>query len=197
MGLLWTLGAFAGGYVAGMKMGDRPIEAAKSKMHEARAKATGVGSAASEAIRESMPVADLRHVRDVMSTPAETVAPDTPISDAATVMQRKAIGNVLVVDGSGELRGIVTDRDLAIRSLAEARDPAATQIGDVMSPITATVSGEDTVSNALDLMRRHDIRRLPVVDEGTLVGIVSLGDLSRSRGAGSALADISAAPANN
>ena len=91
----------------------------------------------------------------------------------------------------------MTDRDLAIRSLAEGRDPAKTQIGQVMSPIAATVSPEDTVSTALDLMRRHDIRRLPVVEAGQPVGIVTLGDVSRSHGAGSALADISAAPANN
>ena len=197
MGLLWTLGAFAGGYVAGMKMGDRPIEAAKSKMQEARAKATGAGSAASEAIRGTMPVVDLRQVRDVMSSPAETVGPDPPIPDAAKVMQRKAMGDVLVADASGELRGIVTDRDLAIRSLAEGRDPATTQIGEIMSPITVTVAPEATVSKALDLMRGHDVRRLPVVEGGKPVGIVTLGDLSRSGDAGRALADISAAPANN
>ena len=197
VGLLLTLGAFAGGYVAGMRMGDRPIVAARNKMHEARGRASEVGTAASEAIRESMPVVDLRHVRDVMSSPPETVGPDTPIRDAATVMHRKAIGDVLVVNGSGELHGIVTDRDLAIRSLAEGRDPITTQIGEVMSPIAATVSPEASVSEALDLMRKHDIRRLPVVEAGKPVGIVTLGDVSRSRGAGSTLADISAAPANN
>ncbi len=196
MGLLWTLGAFAGGYVAGMKMGDRPIEAAKSKMVEARGKATSVGTAAAEALRENMPV-DVRHVRELMSSPPETVGPETRIRDAAKVMQDKAIGDVLVVDGPGEILGIVTDRDLAIRSLAEGRDPVKTQIGEVMSPISATVSPEDTVSKALDLMRRHDIRRLPVVEAGKPVGIVTLGDVSRTHGAGSALADISAAPANN
>jgi CBS domain-containing protein len=66
-----------------------------------------------------------------------------------------------------------------------------------MSPIAATVSPEASVSEALDLMRKHDIRRLPVVEAGKPVGIVTLGDVSRSRGAGSTLADISAAPANN
>jgi CBS domain-containing protein len=65
-----------------------------------------------------------------------------------------------------------------------------------MTPIGATVRPDTTVSEALDLMRRHDVRRLPVIEAGVAVGIVTLGDLSRSGGAGAALADISTAPAN-
>jgi CBS domain-containing protein len=197
VGLLWTLGAFAGGYVAGMKMGDRPIVAAKSRMEEMRGKAMEAGTAGAEAIRGNMPAVDVRHVREVMSSPAETVRPDTTVREAATVMQRKEIGDVLVVDGSGELRGIVTDRDLAVRALAEGRDATTTKVSDLMSPIVATVPPEESVSEALDLMRRHDIRRVPVVEGGKPLGIVTLGDVSRSFGAGRALADISAAPANN
>jgi CBS domain-containing protein len=194
MGLLLTLGAFVGGYVAGMNIGDRPIEAAKGSMSRARDRAM---SGASTAFSGSRPSMDVRRVRELMTSSVESVRPDTPLREAAKTMQSKAIGDVLVVSDSGELRGIVTDRDLAIRAVAEERDPGATEIGEVMSPIAVTVPPEATVSEAIDLMRRHDVRRLPVVEQGRPVGIVSLGDVSRSSGAGTALADISKAPANN
>jgi CBS domain-containing protein len=195
VGLLWTLGAFAGGYVAGMTMGGRPLVAAKDSMIEARTRASE--RRRKDEISATEPSVDVRHIREVMSSPVESVRVDSTLSEAAKAMQRHAIGDVLVVDETGKLRGIVTDRDLAIRSLAEERDPATTEIAEIMSPIGATVAPGATVSEALDRMRRHDVRRLPVVDDGRPIGIVSLGDVSRSGEAGTALADISAAPANN
>jgi CBS domain-containing protein len=139
---------------------------------------------------------DLRAVREVMTSPVESVALDASVAEAAKAMQRGDIGDVLVVDTSGQARGILTDRDLAIRSLAEDRDPATTTAEDVMTPIAATVEPGATVTEALEAMRRYDVRRLPVVEGGVPIGIVTLGDLSRSGGAGAALADISTAPAN-
>jgi CBS domain-containing protein len=195
VGLLWMLGAFAGGYVAGMKMGDRPLVAARNSVNEARTRASSArGSGSTWGARPSV---DVRQVREVMSSPIQSVRPESTLREAAKAMQQHAIGDVLVVNEAGELRGIVTDRDLSIRSLAEERDPATTEIGEIMSPIGAMVSPEATVSEAVDLMRQHDVRRLPVVVEGRPVGIVSLGDVSHSSRAGTALADISAAPANN
>jgi len=132
----------------------------------------------------------------VMSTPVESVGLDAPVREAAKQMQRRRIGDVFVVDDAGQLRGIVTDRDLAVRAIAEDRS-LDTPVQEIMSPIAAAVSPTATVSAALDLMRQHEVRRLPVVEEGRPHGVVSLGDVSRSGGAGEVLADISTAPANN
>ncbi len=198
MGMFLTLAAFAGGYVTGAKVGDRPMVNAKNAMKDVRAWATSLpGSARSGLSGEGVTSAaiDARTVRDVMSTPVESVDLETPLREAAKKMQRKDIGDVLVLDATGQVQGIVTDRDVAIRSVAEERNPS-TPVEEIMSPIAATLGPTATVSAALELMRRHDVRRLPVVEEGKPLGVVTLGDLSRSGEAGAALADISAAPAN-
>jgi CBS domain-containing protein len=198
MGMFLTLAAFVGGYVTGAKVGDRPMVNARNAMKDVRAWATTLpGSARSELSAHGVTSAsfDVRTVREVMSTPVESVKRQTPSREAAKKMQRKDIGDVLVLNETGEVQGIVTDRDLAIRSVAEGRN-ASTPVEEIMSPIAATLGPTATVSAALELMRRHDVRRLPVVEEGKPLGVVTLGDLSRSGEAGAALADISAAPAN-
>jgi CBS domain-containing protein len=184
MGMFLTLVAFAGGYVTGAKVGDRPLVLARNAMNEVRGRATS-----------AVPSVDLRTVRDVMSTPVESVNLETPVREAAKHMQRRNIGDVFVVGGAGELQGIVTDRDLTVRAIAEDRS-LDTPVEEIMSPIAATLPPTATVSAALDLMRQHDVRRLPIVEGGRTLGVVSLGDVSRSDGAGAVLADISAAPAN-
>ena len=140
---------------------------------------------------------DVRTVREVMSAAPETVTPDTPLADAAKVMDRADIGDVLIVDGKDQLRGIVTDRDIAIRAVAEGRDPNTTTVEEIMTPTVETISSSATVREAIETMRRHDIRRLPVVDGGSPIGVVSLGDLAMSPGSQSVLADLSTAPPNN
>ena len=197
MGFLLTLAAFAGGYATGAKMGDRPMVLARNAMNDVRARATSAAdSARSIASDVAVPLVDVRPVRDVMSTPVESVSLDAPLREAAKQMQRRRIGDVFVVDDAGQLRGIVTDRDLAVRAIAEDRS-LDTPVEEIMSPIAAAVSPTATVSAALDLMRQHEVRRLPVVEGGRPHGVVSLGDVSRSGGAGEVLADISTAPANN
>ena len=197
MGFFLTLAAFAGGYATGAKMGDRPMVLARNAMNDVRARATSAAdSARSIASDVAVPLVDVRPVRDVMSTPVESVGLDAPLREAAKQMQRRRIGDVFVVDDAGQLRGIVTDRDLAVRAIAEDRS-LDTPVEEIMSPIAAAVSPTATVSAALDLMRQHEVRRLPVVEGGRPHGVVSLGDVSRSGGAGEVLADISTAPANN
>ena len=197
MGFFLTLAAFAGGYATGAKIGDRPMVLAKNAMKDARARATSAADAArSIASDAAVPLVDVRPVRDVMSTPVESVGLNAPVREAAKQMQRMSIGDVFVVDETGELRGIVTDRDLAVRAIAEGRS-LDTPVQEIMSPIAATVPPTATVTAALDLMREHEVRRLPVVEGGRPHGVVSLGDVSRSGGAGDVLADISTAPANN
>jgi CBS domain-containing protein len=197
MGFLLTLAAFAGGYATGARMGDRPMVLARNAMNDVRARAASAAdSARSIASDVAVPLVDVRPVRDVMTTPVESVGLDAPVREAAKQMQRRRIGDVFVVDEAGELRGIVTDRDLAVRAIAEDRS-LDTPVEEIMSPIAAAVAPTATVSVALDLMRHHEVRRLPVVEGGRLHGVVSLGDVSRSGGAGDVLADISTAPANN
>jgi CBS domain-containing protein len=200
MGLFGTLISFGAGYAAGMKFGDKPVRAVRSARDEARDKASTLVQTASS-LRSKMgdggSTMDLRTVREVMSAAPETVRPETPLTDAARVMERADIGDVLVVDGNGQLRGIITDRDVAIRAVAEGRDPNTTTVDEIMTPTVETIPPSATVQEAIQTMRRHDIRRLPVVEGGAPIGVVSLGDLAMSPGSRSVLADLSAAPPNN
>jgi len=135
-------------------------------------------------------------IRDVMTTDPQTLPESTPVREAAETMRANDIGDVIVNDDNGQLSGILTDRDIVVRVVAEGRDPRATRIGDIASREITAVSPDDPVDRAVQLMRERAIRRLPVVDKGKPVGIVSIGDLALDRDPGSALADISAAPPN-
>ncbi len=103
------------------------------------------------------------------------------------------IGDVLVVDGDMVI-GIVTDRDIVIRAVAADRDPAQTTVGDIATPNPVVISPDQPAADAVQLMRDHALRRLPVCEDGHLVGVLSLGNLATERDPESALADISAAP---
>jgi CBS domain-containing protein len=107
-------------------------------------------------------------------------------------MAEADIGDVVVLE-DGQVTGIVTDRDIAVRAIAEGRDPESTSVGDVCTTSVETIDPSASVDDALRLMREHDIRRLPVVKNGRPVGILSLGDLAVEREPDSTLADISAA----
>jgi CBS domain-containing protein len=185
MGVFGTVIAFGAGYATGMKLGDKPMEKIRETTQQMRER-SGNGR-----------LLDIRPVTEVMSSRVETVPGDTTLVDAAKRMSQADIGDVLVVDTGGSLRGIVTDRDIALRVVAEARDPRNIRVGDVMST-AVSVAPTATIEEATSLMRQRDIRRVPVVDTaGKPIGIVSLGDVSASGKARSVLADISAAPPNN
>lgn len=118
---------------------------------------------------------------------------DTTAVIAAQKMRDHDIGDVLVL-GNGELRGIVTDRDLVVRGLASQADPNLTRIGDLATPHPACLSPDDPAEAAVRLMREKRVRRVPVCGpDGRPVGIVSLGDLAVERDPNSALAEISEA----
>ncbi|MET9508669.1 CBS domain-containing protein [Streptomyces flavidovirens] len=134
-------------------------------------------------------------VREIMTSAPVTVGVLTAVSEVAHRMREENIGAVLVAEGD-ELRGLVTDRDLVVRVLAEGKDPGDTTVRDVCSPDLVTVTADDEVDRAIELMREHSLRRLPVVEGTTAVGIVSLGDLAIERDPGSALGDVSAAKPN-
>jgi CBS domain-containing protein len=139
-----------------------------------------------------------RHVRDVMSPGAATVEPMTSVARAARIMRERDIGDVLVAYDC-DLFGVLTDRDIAVRAVAEGRDPNTTRVGSLCTrPPVATLVPEDTTDYAVQLMRRHAVRRLPVVERGGCpVGMVSLGDLAAIETPNSALADISRAVPNH
>jgi CBS domain-containing protein len=136
------------------------------------------------------------YIRDVMTTNPETLPESTTVREAAETMRANDIGDVVIVDDNGAISGILTDRDIVVRVVAEGRDPRVTRIGDIASRELTAVSPDDPVDRAVQLMRERAIRRLPVVDKGKPVGIVSIGDLALDRDPDSALADISAAPPN-
>ncbi|WP_017537497.1 MULTISPECIES: CBS domain-containing protein [Nocardiopsis] len=135
-------------------------------------------------------------VREVMTTPPYTASPGTTLREVARIMRDKDIGDVLITE-DGRLRGLVTDRDVAVRCVAEGADCAQETVERAFTGQTVTVGPQTRVGEAVRLMREHSVRRLPVVEEGRPLGVVSLGDLAVERDPRSALADISAAEGNN
>ena len=134
-------------------------------------------------------------VRDVMHRDIAVVDAAARLVDAARTMQTRDIGNVIVRSENGSL-GILTDRDIVVRVVANDRDIFATTAGDACTSPVVTLSPDDTVSRAVALMRERAVRRLPVVEDGLPTGIVSLGDLALEREPGSLLADVSGASPN-
>ncbi|MFD3621254.1 CBS domain-containing protein [Streptomyces sp. NPDC058676] len=137
-----------------------------------------------------------QHVSDVMTSALVTVEPQASVTAVARTMRDENIGTVLVTDGE-QLRGLVSDRDLVVRALAEGSDPNNMTVADACSEDLVTVGPDDDLALAVEVMREHSVRRVPVVDEERHpVGIVSLGDLAIERDSESALGDISAARSN-
>jgi CBS domain-containing protein len=131
-------------------------------------------------------------VRDVMTPGVVAVRPDASLVEAARLMRAQDIGDVVVADGE-EVVGVLTDRDIAVRAVAEGLDPQTVSARAVCTPDPLVVGPYDPVQAAVALMRERAVRRLPVVEDGLPVGMVSLGDLAEVRDPESALADISRA----
>lgn len=138
-----------------------------------------------------------QRISEVMSTNPVSVESTDNLATAAKAMRDNDIGDVMVAKPDGSLCGIVTDRDIVVRGIAEGLDPTSTTVDDVCHHKLVTVGPDDPVAAAVKAMEENAIRRLPVVDKGSLVGIVSIGDLAVERDPDSALAEISAAPPNN
>ena len=125
------------------------------------------------------------NISELMSKNPRTVTPDTPVSEAAQLMKEEDIGMVPVIErvGGAETRGrlvgVITDRDIAIRTVAEGR-ASDSPVRDVMSSGVRTATPNDSVESVMELMGREQVRRVPIVDErGSLVGVVSQADLAR------------------
>lgn len=142
-----------------------------------------------------------RHVRDVMTANPECVSEKDSIRDVARIMKDKDTGVVPVVDGK-RIVGMITDRDIVVRGLAEGKDLANVRVNEIMTTSVRSVREDATVSEALELMSGAEVRRVAVVNTNDeLVGIVSLGDISTNTNqdgkVGKTVESISQAPPNN
>lgn len=123
-----------------------------------------------------------KHVRDLMTSDPRTVEPSTTVADAARAMRDEGVGPIPIAE-NGKLVGILTDRDIAVRAVAEGKDPTSTTVQEIASRNLVTVDPEQGLDEALRLMAEHQVRRLPVCEEdGRLVGILAQADVARNVG---------------
>jgi CBS domain-containing protein len=139
--------------------------------------------------------------RDIMTAGATYCPADTTAAEAAAMMAQHDIGALPVCDADGRLIGVVTDRDLALKVVAEDRDPLATRVGDLTDGSeVVTIGADDSVEEAIRTMKDHAVRRLPVIDGTDVVGMLSQADIARSMPdakIGALVDAISSAAANN
>jgi len=118
-------------------------------------------------------------IKEVMTSDVRACEPNASVTEVAKLMAREDVGPIPVVE-EGRLVGIVTDRDLVVRVLAEGRDPQSTTVGEIASRDVVTVSPDEDLDRALQLLAQHQVRRLPVVEGDRLVGIVAQADVART-----------------
>jgi CBS domain-containing protein len=191
MGFLSTIATFGMGYAAGTISGRQTVARLTARASEALPEQ--VRSALPQQLRSADTTAtvDVREVRQVMTAAPDAIRLTSTLQEASRIMKAKDIGDVLVEDDKGMLAGIVTDRDLAIRGTAEGANPTTTKVAGIYTKDITTLAPTDIVQDAIRLMRANDVRRLPVVEAGKPIGIVSLGDISVETAPNSLLADIS------
>jgi CBS domain-containing protein len=139
--------------------------------------------------------------RDIMTPTAEWIDVDETVLDAARRMAQDDFGALPVCNSKGRLQGMVTDRDIVVKVLAAGKDPSATKVSEIADqPEVVTIGADDSVTEALETMKRYAVRRLPVIDGTQLVGMVSQADIAQAvsdKKAGDLVGAISSAPPNN
>jgi len=136
-------------------------------------------------------------VGELMSTRPVRAAADAPLIEVARAMRDNMIGDVLITH-DGQVAGVVTDRDITVRAVAEGLDPTTTPVSQVASPGMISIRKDEPATKAVELMRQEAVRRLLVTDEdGSTCGVVSIGDLAAALDPNSALGTISGAPPND
>jgi len=120
--------------------------------------------------------------REIMTGGAECAGENETLVDAARKMRELDVGALPICGEDDRLKGMLTDRDIVVRVLAEGKDPARTKAGELGQGKPVTIGADDSAEEALDTMREHKVRRLPVIDGHRLVGIVSQGDLAKELG---------------
>jgi CBS domain-containing protein len=136
-----------------------------------------------------------KSVRDVMTPKVQSVNQEQPVVEAARLMRTEDVGSLPVVE-DGRLVGTLTDRDIVLRAVAEGADPKVVRVGDIASHEPITVSPEQDLDEAVSLMAKHRVRRLPVVADGALVGILAQADVAleaKEKDSGAMLEEISQA----
>jgi CBS domain-containing protein len=116
-------------------------------------------------------------VKDIMTRSVAYINPDSTVTEAAQLMQKHNVGSIPVCDQSGVI-GMVTDRDIVVRNVAHGTDPHKTPVKQVMTSQVTTVEPDMDLNQVSDIMSKNQIRRLPVVENNKLIGIVALGDLA-------------------
>jgi len=119
-----------------------------------------------------------KKIREVMTPAPETIQADRPATEAAQKMKEADAGMIPVMT-NGNLLGTVTDRDIALRIVAEGKDPQSTLVGEIASTDPITVAPDEDLDAALEKMAKHQVRRLPVVEDGRLIGVVAQADVAR------------------
>jgi len=141
---------------------------------------------------------DMILVRHAMSTDLKTAKPHMTAADAAGLMRNFDTGVVPVVEDDGTLVGLVTDRDLVVRVVADREDPQSVRLGDIATRSVVSATPDMNISDARDLMAEHQVRRLPVMKDDRIVGILSLGDVALAdaskRAVGNVLEEVSESP---
>jgi len=134
-------------------------------------------------------------LKEIMTNDVSAVSPQDPIIDAAKIMQTRNVGCIPVCDNNKAVKGVLTDRDIVIRVVSEGRDPKQLDVNAVMSTGLTLGKPDMDAEDAAQIMSEHQIRRLPIVQNNQLIGIVSIGDLATNNifvaEAGDALRDIS------
>jgi CBS domain-containing protein len=135
--------------------------------------------------------------RDVMTGGADCIGENDTIADAAKRLAELDIGAMPICGEDNRLKGMLTDRDIAVKVVAQGKDPRSTKAGELAQGKPVTIGADDSVEEALHTMAEHKVRRLPVIDGHDLIGIVSQGDLAKSvddKHVGDLVEAISAAP---
>lgn len=118
--------------------------------------------------------------RDIMTSNAECASVNDSLADAARKMRDLDVGALPICGDDERLKGMITDRDIVVRCIAEGGDPTTTRVADFAEGKPVTIGADDSVEQALQTMSEHGVRRLPVIDGQTLVGMVSQADIARN-----------------
>ena len=135
-----------------------------------------------------------------MSTNVECASVNDTLTDAARKMRDLNVGALPICGEDNRLKGMLTDRDITVRAVAEGMDPNSVKVSDFADEKPVTIGADDSLDEALRTMTEHDVRRLPVIDGHDLVGMISQADISQSMSGtqtGGLVEDISTSPANN
>ncbi len=137
--------------------------------------------------------------RDVMTQGAECIGENETVQEGAQKMADLDVGALPICGEDNRLKGMLTDRDIVVKVLAEGRDPESTTAGELAEGKPVTIGADDSIGLAISTMKDHAVRRLPVIDGHDLIGIVAIGDLAKAADeddVGALLEAISAAPAD-